>query len=243
MVKYLVPSIHSTSKYKIPLKLLIFYYKRISSYIRTRNLNLFTNKEFPTIYISKKYPNMSILELHQRISHHLIKYYPSIYEKLNSNSKKCIVKLKKEPIGTIENEIINESSKNIIYNKNAYVLINLGIKNKLSEKIKLSNEKNCEKIKHLFQPHIFNDDICEKYNNCSVKEILLEENNNNIDDESSSNDLDNVSPCKTISTYSSSIIIPNNKINFLTHFKNAPRKSKYFNNDDYYSNKLKSLGN
>ena len=242
MVKYsIVPGNHSSSKFRISLRSLIFYYTKISEYINTRNFNLSKNKECPTIYISKKYPKMSIIELYQRIDHHLNKYFPSIYEKLNTNKKKCIVKLKKEPIDSNKKEKIKESSKNIIPKKNAYVLISLGKKNKYSEKIKKSNEKNCEKIKHLFQPHTFNNDIYEKYNNCSIKEILLENKNN--DDESSSSDIDDVSSCKSISTSSTSTIISNNKINFVTHFKNIPRKSKYFNNDDYYSNKLKSIGN
>ena len=39
-------------------------------------------------------------------------------------------------------------------------MISLGKKNDNNEKIKLLNEKNCEKVKHLFEPHKFNDEVC-----------------------------------------------------------------------------------
>ena len=247
---------------KIPLKTIIFWYKKISSYIKSRNIKLFENKECPTIYISKKYPNMSILELYQRISHHLSKYFPNIYQKLNSNSKKCLIKLKKNPEESNpkekenkENENNIESSNNTKSNKNMYVLIKLRKRNKITEKIKQKNEKNCEKIKYHFESHKFENDISEKYNNCKIKEIVLKnndnvkgndskDNDNDDNEESSSISLDDVSPCTNNSTPSSySYTYTSNKINVLTHFNKAPRKSKYFNNDDYYSNKLKSIGN
>ena len=255
MVKCSADSNSSFSpRLKIPLKTIIFWYKKISSYIKSRNIKLFENKECPTIYISKKYPNMSILELYQRITHHLIKYFPNIYQKLNSNTKKCLIKLKKNPEDSIQKEKDNnkESSNNIKSNKNIYVLIKSRKRNKLSEKIKHINEKNCEKIKNLFESHKFDNDISEKYNNCTIKEILLKNkdnhndnnnsNDNEDDDESSSVSIDDVSPC-TNNTTASSYSYTSNKINFVTHFRNIPKKSKYFNNDDYYSKKLKSIGN
>ena len=243
-----------STRIRFPLKTIIFWYKKISSYIKSRNFRQLENRECPTIYISKKYPNMSILELHQRISHHLSKYFPNIYQKLNSNTKKCLIKLNKNPEKTNqkENENNNESSKNTKSNKNIYILIKLRKKNKLSEKIKLKNEKNCSKIKNLFESHKFENDISDKYNNCTIKEILLKntdningnnnKDNNDNNNEESSISIDDVTPCSSHST-SSTYSFTSNKINFLTHFRNIPKKSKYFNNDDYYSNKLKSIGN
>ena len=261
MVKYpAIPSISSPPKIRIPLKVIIFWYKKISSYINSKKISSFENRECPTIYISKKYPKMSILELYERIKHHLSKYFPDIYQKLNSNpNKKCLIKLKKIPkeLNDTNKENNIELSNNNKTKKNIYVLIKTGKKNKFSEKIRLKNEKNCEIIKHLFEPHKFDENILEKYNNCTIKEILLINNkneNNNENNEkdndknddnnesSSSNNDDDISPCKSTSSNSSSSL-HFNKINFLTHFRKAPKISKYFNNDEYFSNKLKSIGN
>ena len=249
MVKYsVIPSNSSSPKIRIPLKIIIFWYKKISSYINSKNISSIENRECPTLFISKKYPKMSILELYERISHHLSKYFPNIYNKINANTnKKCIIKLKKIPVERNENnkEKNEESSNNNLKNKNIYVLIK-SRKNKISEKIRLRNEKNCQNIKHLFEPHKFDEEILEKYNNCTIKEILLmkdkKEDDDANDSESSSSSIDNVLPCKSTSSTSSSSL-NFNKINFLTHFQKTPKKSKYFSNDDYFSDKLKSLGN
>ena len=196
---------------------------------------------------------MTILELYQRIEHHLMKYFPNIYHKINSKTKKCLIKIKKNPLDSNLNENIiknDNESNNEESNKKPLVLINSRKRNKYTENILLSNEKNCSKIKHLFESHKFDEDILEKYNNCTIKEILLtddkkesiDDNGNDNDNESSSSNIDNVSPCKSTSSNSSSSFNLN-KINFLTHFQKAPKKSKYFINDDYFSNKLKSIGN
>lgn len=243
MVKYLaITAVSNPPKIRIPLKLLIFWYKKIASYLNSQKSNQIKNKECPTIYISKRYPKMTILELYQRIEHHLMKYFPDIYHKINTDTKNCLIKLKKNPLeSNVKEKIINRDKElnNKKANQKAFVLIKKN--NKPSQKILLSNEKNCSKIKHLFESHKFNDDICEKYNNCYIKEILIKDNNNNDDDDSTSSILDDVTPCN--STSSTSSVSFNNKINFVTHFRNIPRKSKYFNNDDYYSNQLKSIGN
>ena len=251
MVKYPVTQSNSSSpKIRIPLKVIIFWYKKISSYINSKNISSIENRECPTLYISKKYPKMSILELYERISHHLSKYFPDIYNKLNANTnKKCLIKLKKigKEINEKNKETNTKPKNDNKTKKKLYVLIT-GKKNKSSEKIRHINEKNCKNIKHLFEPHKFDEDIIEKYNNCTIKEILLKDDkkesadDNDKDNESSSSNIDNVSPCKSTSSNSSSSL-NFNKINFLTHFQKAPKKSKYFINDDYFSNKLKSIGN
>ena len=250
MVKYITSiSISPPHKFKIPIKVIIFWYKKISSYINSRKLSLIENKECPTIYISKRYPKMSIIELYERISHHLSKYFPSLYHKLNSNKKNCLIKIKKVQNDSnlkTKEEKYKLSNNEIKPNKNFYVLIKNTEKNEHTEKIKRLNEKKCEKLKHLFEPHKFENDILEKYNNCTIKEILLRNNDNENDNESSSSsysiiDDDDISPCKSVSSTSSNSSTIN-KINYLVHFSKAPRKSKYFDNDDYYSNKLKSVG-
>ena len=249
MVKYsAMPGITSPHKIRIPPKLLLFWYKKISSYLSSQKSNPIKDRECPTIYISKRYPKMTILELYQRIEHHLMKYFPNIYHKINSKTKKCLIKIKKNPLDSNLNENIiknDNESNNEESNKKPLVLINSRKRNKYTENILLSNEKNCSKIKHLFESHKFDDDIYEKYDKCYIKEILIKDpnnNNNDNDDDSNSSNLDDITPF-TSTSYSSSNITINNKVNFLTHLRKIPRKSKYFNNDDYYSNKLKSIGN
>ena len=249
-------NINNSKRIKIPIRLLIFWYKKIKAFINTQNLNLIKNKECPTIYISKKYPKMSILELYQRINNHLNKYYPNIYQKLNSNIEKCLIKAtqktdrKKSPEKSNNVEPKKEEKK-----KELYILIKIEEKNTyLEEKIK-SNEKSCKKIEHLFKQYEFEEEIYEKYNDHYVDYILIETNNenhndnDNIYDNNKNNDIEmcydstkDISPSKC-STTSSSSSIANNTINFLTHLRSSQRKIKYFNNDDYYINKLKLIGN
>jgi MinD-like ATPase involved in chromosome partitioning or flagellar assembly len=141
MVKNTKNYINDKRRIKIPIRSILFWRRKIKSYINTHLLNIIINKKYPTIYISKKYPKMSILELYERINNHLNKYFPNIYQKLNSNTKKCLIKLKKNPEDSIKKEKDNnkESSNNIKSNKNMYVLIKLRKRNKLSEKIKHIN--------------------------------------------------------------------------------------------------------
>ena len=85
-------NINNSRRVKIPIRLLVFWYKKIKAFINTQSLILIKNKEYPKIYISKKYPKMSIFELYQRINNHLNKYYQNIYLKLNSNTDECLIK-------------------------------------------------------------------------------------------------------------------------------------------------------
>ena len=88
MVKYsAMPGITNPHKIRIPPKLLLFWYKKISSYLSSQKSNPIKDRECPTIYISKRYPKMTILELYQRIEHHLMKYFPNIYYKIRFKSK------------------------------------------------------------------------------------------------------------------------------------------------------------
>ena len=195
---------------------------------------------------------MSIFELYQRINNHLNKYYPNIYHKLNSNTEKCLIK---PPQNNEQKESPEKSnaveSKKEEKKKELYVLIKIEEKNTyIDEKIK-SNEKSCKKIEHLLKQYDFGEEIYEKYNDHYVDCILIENNNENHNDNNKNNNNDiemccsstkDISPSKC-STTSSSSSVTNNTINFLTHLRNSQRKIKYFNNDDYYINKLKLIGN
>ena len=74
-------------------------------------------------------------------------------------------------------------------------------------------------------------------------EIKYEDNKENYNaNELTSNSKKDLSPSKS-STTSSSSILKKHKFHFLTHYGNAERKSKYFTNDNYYINKLKLIAN
>lgn len=230
--------INDTRRIKIPIRFILFWRKKIKSYINSHLLNIIINKEYPTIYISKKYPKMSISELYQRINNHLNKYFPNIYHKLNSNTKSCLTDIKKEPK---ENTIISPFKKRS--KKNKLALLKEPKKEKYSKDIMLSNNKNYKKTKHTFKQDKLGN---EKYNQCNGNNVMIEikcgdnkENNNS--NELKYNSIKDLSPSKS-STTSSSSIFKKNKFNFVTHYQNAERKSKYFNNDDYYINKLKLIG-
>ena len=247
-------NINNSRKTRIPIRLLLFWYKKIKAFINTQNLNLIKDRECPTIYVSKKYPKMSILELYQRINNHLNKYFPNIYHKLNSDTENYLIK---PPENNEQKESQEKSNavepKKEEKKKELYILIKIEEKNiYLEEKMK-SNEKSCKKIEHLLKQYEFGEEIYEKYNDHYVDCILIENNNENHNDndnnKKNNNDFEmccdstkDISPSKC-STTSSSSSFTNNTINFLTHLKNSQRKIKYFNNDDYYINKLKLIGN
>jgi len=243
MVKKAKNYINDTRRIKIPIRLILFWRKKIKSYINSHILKIIKNKEYPTIYISKEYPKMSILELYERINNHLNKYFPIIYQKLNSNTKNGLMNIKKDPQGEIDISPPKKETK-----KNKLALIQESKKDKYSKEIMSSNKKSQQKIKQ----HLNNDKLSNgKYNQCYRNNIVIEikhENNNEnknvneLDTNSNSNSIKDLSPSKS-STTSSSSIFKKNKYHFLTHYENAERKSKYFNNDSYYINKLKLIQN
>ena len=240
MVKNTKNYINDTRRIKIPIRSILFWRRKIKSYINTHLLNIIINKKYPTIYISQKYPKMSILELYERINNHLNKYFPNIYQKLNSNTKNCLINNKKEPI---EKTDVSQTKKET--KKNELALIKKSKKDKYSKNITSSNQKNSKKIKNnIKQDKLSNRKNNNKYHeNNFLIEIKYEDNKENYNaNELTSNSKKDLSPSKS-STTSSSSILKKHKFHFLTHYGNAERKSKYFTNDNYYINKLKLIGN
>jgi hypothetical protein len=239
MVKNTKNYINDTRRIKIPIRSILFWRRKIKSYINAHLLNIIINKKYPTIYISQKYPKMSILELYERINNHLNKYFPNIYQKLNSKTKNCLINIKRDPI---EKTHVSQPKKET--KKNELAILKKSKKDKFSKNIILSSERNCKKIKHhLKQDKLRNEKNNQCYkNNISIEIKCKDNNENNNVDELTSNSMKDLSPSKS-STTSSSSILKKNKINFLTHYGNAERKSKYFNNDDYYIKKLKLITN
>lgn len=246
MVKKAKNYINDTRRIKIPIRLILFWRKKIKSYINSHILKIIKNKEYPTIYISKEFPKMSILELYERINNHLNKYFPIIYQKLNSNTKSCEMNIKKEPSGKTDISPPKKETK-----KNEIVLLKESKKDKYSKDIMSSNKKSRQKIKH----HFNNDKLDNgNYNQSYRNNIFIEINHGNNNENKNVNELDtnstnsnsnsikDLSPSKS-STTSSSSIFKKNKFNFVTHYENVERKSKYFNNDSYYINKLKLIQN
>jgi len=239
MVKNTKKYINDTRRIKIPIRFILFWRRKIKSYINTHLLNIIINKKYPTIYISKKYPKMSILELYERINNHLNKYFPNIYQKLNSNTNNCLINSKKEPIERTDVPQIKKETK-----KNELSLIKKSKKDKYSKNITSSNQKNSKKITHHFkQDKLRNEKNNKSYENNILIKIKNEDNKENYNvNELASYSKKDLSPSKS-STTSSSSIMKKHKFNFVTHYGNAERKSKYFNNDNYYINQLKLLGN
>ena len=238
MVKFLESQTNPSSRrLNLPIKLIIYLYKRLSVYIKSKNFDTLDKEQCPNIFVSNKYPRMSILELYQRINHHLIKYFPDIHQKLNSNNKKYIIKQKgnsndnnKKSEKNINNINDFEKSNIIKEEKTSDIIIDIKNDNTLSEDIKLLNEQNCQGLNHLFKPHKFDDEICNKYNNCFVKEVLIKNDDNNIMNLNhlEINNNSNISPSKSTSSISSKY--HKNKVNYLTYSKNfVIKKSKYFN--------------
>ena len=213
MVKY-CPTISnkSSKRINIPLKLILFWYNKIKNYINKQNINKNENYEYPTLYISKKFPKISILELYIRINNHLKKHFPKIYNKLNQTNK---VTLQKNESIKMEDKKDKKDEK-----------INYEIKYKdkeLSDEIKYINEKNCSNLKYLFKSYKFDKSISEKYNNCFIKIIDLSKNSLDISSTNKKEKLSNTS------LLSSSLNKNNkNKIIFVTHLSRPSLKSKLF---------------
>ena len=65
MVKYsTISNPLLTIKLKMSLKSLLLWYKKCKEYVTLLKNNKKKNIEYPTIYVSKKYPKMDILELY-----------------------------------------------------------------------------------------------------------------------------------------------------------------------------------
>ena len=110
MIKYSIASKPDSSrKIHIPLKSLLFWHKKIEGYINKKKQDNDENFEYPTIYISKKYPKMSILELSKRIKNHIRKHFPDLYNILNKKEKEE----KKEQEEKEEKESLNKEIKKI----------------------------------------------------------------------------------------------------------------------------------
>ena len=153
------------------------------------------------------------------------------------NNKRKIIRLKKIPKrkAKLEKEDKNINDKDEY--KNIKIIINSLKNDDDSKKIKITNKKNCAGIDNLFKEHKFDKKIYEKYNNCSIKEITIDNEESKIH----FNSLDNISPSKSTTT-ATTRTYKNKKITYLTHTKNITyRKSKYFNNDEYFIKKLSEL--
>ena len=97
-----------SKQFRLQMKLILFWYNKIKNYIliqQQKNKNNYS--DYPTIYISRKYPKINILELYHRINNHLMKYFPNIYTKLNPEVKE----LKNKNENNFQEERNNEIKK------------------------------------------------------------------------------------------------------------------------------------
>ena len=224
MVKYSIGSKPDSSrKIHIPLKSLLFWHKKIEGYINKVKKDNKENFEYPTVYISKKYPKMSILELSKRIKNHIRKHFPEVYNILNKKEKEDI-KEPKESLTSEKNECI-QKEEIIIKEKDEDIYKNVYRGIELSNEIKNINEMNCSHMKDLFKSYKFEQNIAEKYDNNFVKIIIC----NKDDTYSSINKKDDSSTTSISSVSNLSKENKKNKIRFVTHLQNKQIKNKLFN--------------
>ena len=203
----------SLRKKKIPLNLLLLFgNKKIKDFIRAKFKN--KNDQYLTLYISKKYAKMIILELYRRYKNYLKKDFPNIIK--TKRNKSCI-KLPKQNLN-----YVSIKKENINHKNEDYFCKNIYKGEDLREEISNINKRNCSHIPHLFEPYKFTPNICEKYDNCFIKSIDCRKN------ELYSpiyNKKDNLSTESSL--YSSSNKNNNNKTNkiyFVTYFPNKVHK-------------------
>ena len=209
----------SLRKTKISLKLLLLLLKKIREYIKEKNKNKDKDKtdEYPTIYISKKYPKMSILELYRIIKNHIKEYFPNIYNRIKSKRKEFLTK---SPI-FLYNDSNQVESLNDNKNGDDWFFINIYKGRELTEEIIDINERNCSHIKNLFESYKFEPNILKKYDKCFIQ--IVDCRKNGLDSHIN-NKKDNLSTESSILSSSNK----NNKINkihFVTHFLNNKRKA------------------
>ena len=204
----------SLRKTKISLKLLLLLLKKIREYIKEKNKNKDKDKtdEYPTIYISKKYPKMSILELYRIIKNHLKEHFPNIYNRIKSKRKEFLTK---SPI-FLYNDSNQVESLNDNKNSDDWFFRNIYKGRELTEEIIDINERNCSHIKNLFESYKFEPYILEKYDNCLIQIIDCRKDKLDFP---RNNKKDNISIQSSLSSSSNK----NNKItkiHFVTHFPN-----------------------
>ena len=93
--------------------------------------------------------------------------------------------------------------------------------NYLSEEIKNINERNCQRISHLFKSYKFDEETAKHYDNFFVKIIVCER-----EDSDSSYKKDECSTASMTSkdknSYSKGDIDNKNKVHFVTHLEKRP---------------------
>ena len=211
----------SSGRIKIPLKHLLFWNRKIKEYICIKRKNK-ENIECQTIYISKKYPKMGILDLYRRIQNHLKKHYPNIYNKLNRDIRESSLnnsnKIKKDSI-----EIKLKDAKE---NKDEEILFrNIYKGRELTEMIQHINELNCIKINNIFESFKFEENIALKYDNCFVKQVICDKDESEISINSRKDDLSTSSNLSSSTNESFNKI---RKIHFVTHLSNNNYRKRNF---------------
>lgn len=151
------------NKSSIPYRQMFFYYKKLKEFLHKNNISENNSLSSKTIYVSKKYPKMDILELYLKLKKYLIKHFQEIKDIISST------KIKKEKE---EQEKKNDDDKRgYIYNNQI---------SDIYERVKTINESNLSHRDDYFKTYILNEQNYEKYNNHFVKSINIRKKTNFI---------------------------------------------------------------
>ena len=167
---------------KIPIRIILFWYKAIRNYIiklKNENKDNEENIEFPTINFGRT-KKMNILELYIKIRNHIKKHSPLIHNKIKASNKETINKgdkatEKTEPIKN-ESEDKNKNEKNFsnTFKVKKFIFGDIYRDEDLSDEIKTINEINCINIIHLFKSYKFDEETAKNFDNYFVKMIVCD---------------------------------------------------------------------
>ena len=192
MVKYSsISNPKFTIKLKMPLKTLLFWHKKMKEYINILKEKKKNGIEYPTIYISKKYPQIGFLELYNKIKNYFKRQILLNYMMRKNGNRESSL------LSSMENGEINHIEEKDIIIRRKYE----------SENIKHINEMNCFHIKHLFEAKSYKNS--EGYDNCFVKIIVCRKKKKKKLESSIDNKNDNFSTTSLLSSSTNT----SNKIN------------------------------
>ena len=162
------------NKMKIPIPTFVYWYKKLRKLIfdlQEKNEDVKNYK----VYLSLRYPNISILELFLKIRKYLIKYVSEngiIKNKEENEDQDSTSTQSISPLKSIVIEIEVFENKECIEKLNTYKAMDK--KEILSNKIRVRNIKKFADCKNFFKQPKFDKNFVKENNNLHMKYILIE---------------------------------------------------------------------